>query len=184
LLLLLYYTALYSGVVYCTALYCTVAMSLVASCYALVVYNGPQSTVPLCAAGTPLTPLTPLNFFYLKVFAMTGWYPCVKQALIDRGWHFNPDPVSPYFDLKWTLRSVDVAQESLLPNQLTNHFLKNVAITTKVNFLTWLLSSLFLYYYNSLFIQKKKSFDFYQHKLGLELFCLSCLIEEEIHKEI
>ena len=70
--------------------------------------------------------------FYLKVFAMTGWYPCVKQALIDRGWHFNPDPASPYFDLKWTLRSVDVAQETLLPNQLTNHFLKNVAITTKV----------------------------------------------------
>ena len=68
----------------------------------------------------------------LKVFAMTGWYPCVKEALVDRGWHYNPDPSSPYFDLKWTLRSLDVCQDSLLPNQLTNHFLKNIAITTKV----------------------------------------------------
>lgn len=65
---------------------------------------------------------------------MTGWYPCVKEALVDRGWHYNPDPCSPYFDLKWTLRSVDVCQDSLLPNQLTNHFLKNVAITTKVKY--------------------------------------------------
>ena len=45
-----------------------------------------------------------------QVFAMTGWYPCVKQALLDRGWFYNPDATSPYFDLKWTLRSIDVAQ--------------------------------------------------------------------------
>jgi hypothetical protein len=35
-----------------------------------------------------------------QVFAMTGWYPCVKQALLDRGWFYNPDATSPYFDLK------------------------------------------------------------------------------------
>ena len=64
------------------------------------------------------------------VFAMTGWYPCVKEALIARGWHYNPDPASSFFHLKWTLRSNDI-QEALQPWQLTNHYLKNVAITTK-----------------------------------------------------
>lgn len=66
-----------------------------------------------------------------KVFCMTGWYPCVKQALLDRGWFFNADPVSPYFHLKWTLRSLDVNHESLQSWQLINHFMKNIAITTK-----------------------------------------------------
>ena len=47
-----------------------------------------------------------------KVFCMTGWYPCVKQALLDRGWHFNPEGDSPFADLKWTLKSVDVNQVS------------------------------------------------------------------------
>jgi len=66
------------------------------------------------------------------VFAMTGWYPCVKQALLDRGWYFNSDTTSPFFDLKWTLRSMETDQDLLQPWQLTNHFMKNVAITTKV----------------------------------------------------
>ena len=66
------------------------------------------------------------------VFAMTGWYPCVKQALLDRGWFFNADATSPFFDLKWTLRSMETDQDLLQPWQLTNHFMKNVAITTKV----------------------------------------------------
>ena len=68
-----------------------------------------------------------------KVFSMTGWYPCVKKALLDRGWYENPDRESQYFDLKWSLRSCDVAQDTLQPWQLTNHFLKNIAITTKVH---------------------------------------------------
>jgi hypothetical protein len=67
-----------------------------------------------------------------KVFSMTGWYPCVKQALLDRGWYFNSDRESFFFDLKWTLRSNELNQEQLQPWQLTNHFMKNVAITTKV----------------------------------------------------
>ncbi|KAK7242865.1 tubulin tyrosine ligase-like protein [Aureococcus anophagefferens] len=66
-----------------------------------------------------------------KVFCMTGWYPCVKDALLDRGWHFNDDRESEYFDLKWTLRSNELNQRDLKPWQLTNHFLKNTAITTK-----------------------------------------------------
>ena len=78
------------------------------------------------------------------VFIMTGWYPCVKQALLDRGWFFNNDPTSPHCDLKWTLRSIDISQETLLPWQLTNHFLKNVAITTKVGLLKSLKSCVWL----------------------------------------
>lgn len=79
-----------------------------------------------------------------KVFCMTGWYPCVKQALLDRGWFFNPDPASPYCHLKWTLRSVDVNQDTLQPWQLTNHYLKNVAITTKAGLIKSLQSMVWL----------------------------------------
>ena len=75
-----------------------------------------------------------------KVFSMTGWYPCVKQALLDRGWYFNPDPSSQYFDLKWSLRSCEVSLDVLKPEQLTNHFCKNGAITTKVGLLRSLQS--------------------------------------------
>ena len=70
-----------------------------------------------------------------KVFGLTGWYPCVKEALLSRGWHFNPDRESFFFDLKWTLKSNELKQEQLQPWQLTNHFLKNTAITTKVGLL-------------------------------------------------
>lgn len=69
------------------------------------------------------------------VFTMTGWYPCVKQALLDRGWFQNIDSKSSFCDLKWTLRSNDINQETLQPWQLTNHFMKNIAITTKVGLL-------------------------------------------------
>ena len=75
-----------------------------------------------------------------QVFSMTGWYPCVKQALLERGWYFNPDRESFYFDLKWTLRSNELRQQDLHPWQLTNHFLKNTAITTKVGLLRSLKS--------------------------------------------
>lgn len=70
-----------------------------------------------------------------QVFCMTGWYPCVKEALIARGWAYNADPNSPFCDMKWTLKSIDVNQESLQPWQLTNHFCKNMAITTKAGLL-------------------------------------------------
>jgi hypothetical protein len=63
---------------------------------------------------------------------MTGWYPAVREALLARGWHENGDRESFYFDLKWTLRSTELKQAELQPLQLTNHFLKNTAITTKV----------------------------------------------------
>ena len=62
------------------------------------------------------------------------------KALLDRGWYCNPDPLSPYFDLKWSLRSCEVSLDVLQPWQLTNHFHKNGAITTKVGLLRSLQS--------------------------------------------
>ncbi|CAM9254394.1 unnamed protein product [Scytosiphon promiscuus] len=70
-----------------------------------------------------------------KVFVMTGWYPCVKEALIERGWVQNTDRDSPFFDLKWTLHSQDIRTTDIEPWQLCNHFFKNVAITTKAGLL-------------------------------------------------
>ena len=57
----------------------------------------------------------------------------MKQALLDRGWYFNADRESFFFDLKWTLKSNELRQDQLAPFQLTNHFLKNTALTTKVS---------------------------------------------------
>ena len=48
-----------------------------------------------------------------KVFSMTGWYPCVKEALLARGWHMNADRDSFFFDLKWTLKSNELKQVAL-----------------------------------------------------------------------
>ncbi|CAM9846017.1 unnamed protein product, partial [Choristocarpus tenellus] len=55
---------------------------------------------------------------------MTGWYPCVKKALLDRGWVQNHDRESPFFDLKWTLHSQDIRTTDIQPWQFCNHFFK------------------------------------------------------------
>ncbi|ETW02883.1 hypothetical protein, variant 1 [Aphanomyces invadans] len=81
-----------------------------------------------------------------KVFCMTGWYPVIKDTLEKRGWFHNPDRNSPYFDLKWALKSDDLKNVKLHDDQLVNHFLQNTAITTKSGLLhnlrnvTWFLS--------------------------------------------
>ncbi|GMI62222.1 hypothetical protein ScalyP_jg656 [Parmales sp. scaly parma] len=78
-----------------------------------------------------------------RVFSMTGWYPCVKDALISRGWFFDSDRDSPFFDLKCSLLSLDVKNADLESWQLTNHFVKNTAVATKngihgsLSSLTW-----------------------------------------------
>ncbi len=71
-----------------------------------------------------------------KVFCLTGWYPVIKDTLEKkRGWYFNPDRNSPYFDLKWALKSDDLKHVKLHEDQLVNHFCQNTAITTKVGLL-------------------------------------------------
>lgn len=67
---------------------------------------------------------TPCAFRALQVFVMTGWYPCVKKALLERGWTQNLDRDSPFFDLKWTLHSQDIRTTDIQPWQLCNHFFK------------------------------------------------------------
>ncbi|KDO24551.1 hypothetical protein SPRG_10366 [Saprolegnia parasitica CBS 223.65] len=81
-----------------------------------------------------------------KVFCLTGWYPVIKETLEGRGWFHNVDRNSPYFDLKWALKSDDLKNVKLNEDQLVNHFMQNTAITTKVGLLhnlrniTWFLS--------------------------------------------
>ena len=70
-----------------------------------------------------------------SVFCMSGWYPCVKEELERRGWVYNADKASTFFDLKWTLYSTEVKGQALEPWQRCNHFTKNVAITTKAGLL-------------------------------------------------
>lgn len=67
-----------------------------------------------------------------RVFVMTGWYPCVREALVARGWVQNLDRDSPFFDLKWTLTSQHLRQSNLEPWQLSNHFQKTRSLVTKV----------------------------------------------------
>ena len=67
-----------------------------------------------------------------QVFNMTGWYPDVQHALFERGWKQNPERESPFFDLKWMLKSKDVKHSALLSHQLANHFSRASNITTKV----------------------------------------------------
>lgn len=66
-----------------------------------------------------------------RVFVMTGWYPCVKDELIARGWVHNPDRDSPFFDLKWTLTSQHLRQSALEPWQYANHFQNTRSLVTK-----------------------------------------------------
>ncbi|KAJ8566360.1 hypothetical protein ON010_g6767 [Phytophthora cinnamomi] len=67
-----------------------------------------------------------------KVFCMTGWYPVIREELEKRGWFYNQERVSPYFDFKWTLKSDELRAFKLEKYQYVNHFAQNAAITTKV----------------------------------------------------
>ena len=53
-----------------------------------------------------------------KVFGITGWYPAIKAALEARNWFYNSDRDSPFFDLKWTLKSDDLKQFKLDEHQV------------------------------------------------------------------
>ncbi|KAG7391969.1 Protein monoglycylase ttll8 [Phytophthora pseudosyringae] len=70
-----------------------------------------------------------------KVFCMTGWYPVIREELEKRGWFYNQERVSPYFDFKWSLKSDELRAFKLEKHQYVNHFAQNAAITTKVGLL-------------------------------------------------
>lgn len=71
-----------------------------------------------------------------KVFVCVGSYSDVRACLLRRGWVENPDPESPFFDLKWTLRARDALGENLRDCQTVNHFAGAAAcLTTKAGLL-------------------------------------------------
>jgi hypothetical protein len=71
-----------------------------------------------------------------KVFIVTGCYPVIREELEKRGWFWNQDRTSPFFDLKWALKSDDLKSGGKLEkHQYVNHFAQNTAITTKVGLL-------------------------------------------------
>lgn len=71
-----------------------------------------------------------------KVFIVTGCYPVIREELEKRGWYWNQDRYSPFFDLKWALKSDDLKTGGKLEkHQYVNHFAQNTAMTTKVGLL-------------------------------------------------
>ena len=64
-----------------------------------------------------------------KVFIISGTYPDIRRALIQRGWVENTDTESIYFDLKWA-RNARVPS-TIFDWQLLNHFPRNFELSTK-----------------------------------------------------
>ncbi|KAG7400917.1 Protein monoglycylase ttll8 [Phytophthora boehmeriae] len=77
-----------------------------------------------------------------KVFCMTGWYPVIREELEKRGWFYNQEKISPYFDLKWSLKSDELRHFKVEKYQYVNHFFQNAAITTKVGLIHNLRSAI------------------------------------------
>ena len=70
-----------------------------------------------------------------KLFNISGTatsYEGVRQALLTRGWKEHREEDSMIFDLKWTLKTSDIAFKALNKDQLINHFARNGNLTTKV----------------------------------------------------
>nr|CCA23901.1 tubulintyrosine ligase family putative [Albugo laibachii Nc14] len=70
-----------------------------------------------------------------KVFCVSGCYPIIRQELEKRGWFCNEDRNSPFFHLKWSLKSEEIKMLPLDKHQHVNHFLQNTSLTTKVGLL-------------------------------------------------
>lgn len=70
-----------------------------------------------------------------NVYVTDGSCPDLKGCMDARGWHLNPSPSSPLFDLRWTLQEADSDILTLQPGQINNHFPQNHLLTTKVGLL-------------------------------------------------
>mmetsp|Transcript_12213 Transcript_12213/g.21666 ORF Transcript_12213/g.21666 Transcript_12213/m.21666 type:complete len:1730 (-) Transcript_12213:223-5412(-) len=66
-----------------------------------------------------------------QVFICCGGYMDFTQAMLKRGWFQNEDKDSRFFDIKWA-PAASIDHESLVPEQVVNHFAGNREITTKV----------------------------------------------------
>jgi tubulin monoglycylase TTLL3/8 len=59
----------------------------------------------------------------------------IREELLRRGWFFNQERDSNYFDLKFTLAVSDIDFSALGIRQLVNHFKNSTCLTTKVGLL-------------------------------------------------
>lgn len=66
-----------------------------------------------------------------KIFICKGGYGQVKKSLRRRGWFENDDLESPFFDLKWTMKTKDIDHNQIKMHQKVNHFYKMASIVTK-----------------------------------------------------
>lgn len=66
-----------------------------------------------------------------KLFVVTGIYPDVRDALLQRGWKQIKDEESSHFDLKFALKNSEIPYGALQPHQQANHFKGANSITTK-----------------------------------------------------
>eukprot|EP00747_Dinoflagellata_sp_TGD_P165238 gnl/TRDRNA2_/TRDRNA2_186258_c0_seq1.p1 gnl/TRDRNA2_/TRDRNA2_186258_c0~~gnl/TRDRNA2_/TRDRNA2_186258_c0_seq1.p1 ORF type:complete len:824 (-),score=179.33 gnl/TRDRNA2_/TRDRNA2_186258_c0_seq1:59-2530(-) len=67
-----------------------------------------------------------------KVFNITGAFPGIRRALLDRGWVENEDRNSPYWDLKYALWQRDIGDLNALDDrQAVNYFMRNSELTSK-----------------------------------------------------
>jgi tubulin monoglycylase TTLL3/8 len=55
----------------------------------------------------------------------------MRKALLERGWFENEDVWSPFYDLKWTTKIIDIDFHRLSPHQIVNHFNNNQGLTSK-----------------------------------------------------
>lgn len=79
---------------------------------------------------------TSIAAFNVQVFVITGVYPDVRACLLSRGWVENPEPESPYFDLKWCLRTRSIYLPPLMKPQIVNHYSgAGACLTTKYGLL-------------------------------------------------
>ena len=69
-----------------------------------------------------------INYLYQR-------YPSIREDLLKRGWYFNKDRDSPFFDLAWTLHGSELSYDTLPSNAQVNHFQNNTCLTTKTGLL-------------------------------------------------
>lgn len=113
-------------------------------------------------------------------------YRQIKEDLLDRGWVYNEDRDSQYFDLKFTLAASDIDFNSLKANQVVNHFRTSTCLTTKVGLMHTLSNSTHSAIYNKDVLDYfPRSYDF-SHPPDVQAFFddYHCIQAESTLKQI
>lgn len=68
----------------------------------------------------------------IKVFSVSGVFPGIRKALLQRGWVENEEKGSPFWDLKYALWQRDIGNlNDLRDDQVINYFARNSELTSK-----------------------------------------------------